>query len=321
MREAAFIKQNNARWQEFEKLLAAGALTPEKKADVFIQLTDDLSFSRTQYPQSETTQYLNQLTSKIHQHIYTTKKEEQSRFITFWTREMPMLFASLQKPMLYSFLITMIATTIGAVSTISDDTFVRLILGDGYVNMTLQNIKDGNPTGVYANADQVNMFFAITFNNIKVSFIAFAAGIILSFGTGYILFSNGIMLGTFFSLFYQHNLLFDSIFVVMLHGTLEISAIILAGGAGLRMGNSILFPSTYSRMDSFKMGAKDGLKVVMGLMPIFIVAGFIESFVTRYANMPILIKGTIILASLIFILFYFLIYPLRYRTKKNVSKN
>jgi uncharacterized membrane protein SpoIIM required for sporulation len=321
MREAAFIKQNNARWQEFEKLLASGSLTPEKKADVFIQLTDDLSFSRTQYPQSETTQYLNQLTSKIHQHIYTTKKEEQSRFITFWTRELPMLFASLQKPMLYSFLITMIATTIGAVSTLSDDTFVRLILGDGYVNMTLQNIKDGNPTGVYANADQVNMFFAITFNNIKVSFIAFAAGIILSFGTGYILFSNGIMLGTFFALFYQHNLLWSSVLVVMLHGTLEISAIILAGGAGLRMGNSILFPGTYSRMDSFKMGAKDGLKVVMGLMPIFIVAGFIESFVTRYANMPTLIKGTIILVSLIFIIFYFFVYPLRYRTKKDVSKN
>lgn len=321
MREAAFIKQNSARWQEFEKLLATGSLTPEKKADVFIQLTDDLSFSRTQYPQSETTQYLNQLTSKIHQNIYTTKKEEQSRFITFWTKELPMLFASLQKPMLYSFLITMIATTIGAASTLSDDTFVRLILGDGYVNMTLENIKEGNPTGVYANADQVNMFFAITFNNIKVSFIAFAAGIILSFGTGYILFSNGIMLGTFFSLFYQHNLFLSSVMVVMLHGTLEISAIILAGGAGLRMGNSILFPGTYSRMDSFKMGAKDGLKVVMGLMPIFIVAGFIESFVTRYANMPTLIKGAIIVASFIFIIFYFFIYPLRYRTKNDVSKN
>jgi uncharacterized membrane protein SpoIIM required for sporulation len=321
MREAAFIKQNNARWQELEKLLAEGSLAPEKKADIFIQLTDDLSFSRTQYPESETTQYLNQLTSKIHQHIYTTKKEEQSRFITFWTRELPMLFASLQKPMLYSFLITMIATTIGAVSTLSDDTFVRLILGDGYVNMTLQNIKEGNPTGVYANADEISMFFGITFNNIKVSFIAFAAGIILSFGTGYILFSNGIMLGTFFALFYQHNLFFDSVLVVMLHGTLEISAIILAGGAGLRIGNSILFPGTYSRIDSFKMGAKDGLKVVMGLMPIFIVAGFIESFITRHSHLPILIKGTIIFASLFFIIFYFFIYPRQFNPPKDVSKN
>jgi uncharacterized membrane protein SpoIIM required for sporulation len=105
----------------------------------------------------------------------------------------------------------------------------------------------------------------------------------------------------------------------MLHGTLEISAIIIAGGAGLRMGNSILFPGTYSRMESFKMGAKDGLKVVMGLMPIFIMAGFIESFITRYSNMPLVLKILIIALSLAFVIFYFIIYPQRF--KNYVPKN
>ncbi len=310
MREAAFIKQNATRWQDYEKKILQGDLSPDARADLFIQLTDDLSFAQTQYPNSETTAYLNQLASRAHQSIYKTKREEQNRFITFWTQEIPLLFASLRKPMFYSLVITLISTAIGAVSAIQDETFVRLIMGDGYVNMTLENIKNGNATGVYGSSDQVNMFFAITFNNIRVSFYAFAMGIFFSFGTGYILFRNGVMLGAFFTLFYQHNLLADSILVVMLHGTLEISAIILAGGAGLRMGNSILFPGTYSRLDSFKAGAKDGLKVVMGLMPVFIAAGFIESFVTRYANMPSVIKGTIILASLIFIIYYFFILPI-----------
>jgi uncharacterized membrane protein SpoIIM required for sporulation len=321
MREAAFIKQNSDRWQQFEKQLAAGSLLPDQKAALFIQLTDDLSFAQTQYPTSEITGYLNQLTSKIHQTIYTTKKEEQGRFITYWTQELPELFASLRKPMFYSFFITLVATAIGAISAISDDSFVRLILSDGYVNMTLENIKNGTPTGVYAKSDEVNMFFAITFNNIRVSFFAFAAGILFSVGTGYVLFSNGIMLGAFFALFYQHNLLLDSVLIVMLHGTLEISAIILAGGAGLRMGNSILFPGTYARVDSFRMGAKDGLKVVMGLMPVFIVAGFIESFITRYANLPVAIKATLIVSSLAFIVYYFFIFPLRLSTKRNATKN
>ncbi|MBI3219612.1 MAG: stage II sporulation protein M [Bacteroidetes bacterium] len=320
MREAAFVKQNANRWQDYEKQILRGELSPDAKADLFIQLTDDLSFAQTQYPTSETTAYLNQLASRVHQSIYKTKREEQNRFITYWTREIPLLFASLRKPMFYSLVITLIATAIGAVSAIQDETFVRLIMGDGYVNMTLENIKNGNVTGVYGSSDQVNMFFAITFNNIRVSFYAFAMGIFFSFGTGYILFRNGVMLGAFFTLFYQHSLLTDSILVVMLHGTLEISAIILAGGAGLRMGNSILFPGTYSRLDSFKAGAKDGLKVVMGLMPVFIVAGFIESFVTRYANMPTVIKGAIILASLSFIIYYFFILPV-ILSKKYVSKN
>jgi uncharacterized membrane protein SpoIIM required for sporulation len=319
MREAAFTKQNIQRWQGYEQLLSSGSITPEKKSEMFIQLTDDLSFARTQYPTSEITQYLNTLTSKIHQQIYKNKKEEKKRFITFWTLELPQLFLTLRKPLLYSLVITFIATSIGVLSTVGDDSFSRLIMGDAYINMTMENIKRGDPTGVYAKGDQLDMFFAITFNNIRVSFTAFAAGIICSIGTGYLLFRNGIMLGSFFTLFYQQKLLFDSILIVMLHGTLEISAIIIAGAAGLRMGNSILFPATYSRMDSFKMGAKDGLKVVMGLMPIFIAAGFIESFITRYSNMPIVVKILIIGLSLAFIIFYFLIYPKRF--KNYVPKN
>lgn len=308
------MKQNMTRWQEYEKSLNSGTpLLPDKKAEIFIQLTDDLSFARTQYPDSETTHYLNHLSAKIHANIYKNKKEDRSRFITFWTRELPALFAHLRKPVLYAFLIFGLAAAVGSVSVLNDDTFIRLILGDGYVNMTLENIEKGQPLGVYAKSGELDMFFYITFNNIRVSFTAFAAGILLSVGTGMLLFYNGIMVGAFFTFFYQKNLLVDSIFVVMLHGTIELSAIVLAGAAGLHMGNAILFPKTYSRYDSFRQGAKDGLKVVMGLMPFFIIAGFIESFVTRYANMPFVIKGLIVIGSMWLIIYYFFIYPLRFR--------
>jgi hypothetical protein len=76
MRESAFIKQNKSRWEEFERVVKnqAGA-PPDKLAELFIQITDDLSFSRTQYPESRTTQYLNSLASKIHGEIYKNKKE------------------------------------------------------------------------------------------------------------------------------------------------------------------------------------------------------------------------------------------------------
>jgi uncharacterized membrane protein SpoIIM required for sporulation len=314
MREAAFVKQNMTRWQEYEKSLNSGTpLLPDRKAEIFIQLTDDLSFARTQYPDSETTHYLNHLSAKIHANIYKNKKEDRSRFVTFWTHELPALFAHLRKPVLYAFLIFGLAAAVGSVSVLNDDTFIRLILGDGYVNMTLENIEKGQPLGVYAKSGELDMFFYITFNNIRVSFTAFAAGILLSVGTGMLLFYNGIMVGAFFTFFYQKNLLVDSIFVVMLHGTIELSAIVLAGAAGLHMGNAILFPKTYSRYDSFRQGAKDGLKVVMGLMPFFIIAGFIESFVTRYANMPFVIKGLIVIGSMWLIIYYFFIYPLRFR--------
>lgn len=126
MREAAFMKQNATRWQDYEKKILQDDLSPDTRADLFIQLTDDLSFAQTQYSNSETTAYLNQLASRAHQSIYKIKREEQNRFITFWTQEIPLLFASLRKPMFYSIVITFIATVIGAISVLQDDTFVRL---------------------------------------------------------------------------------------------------------------------------------------------------------------------------------------------------
>jgi uncharacterized membrane protein SpoIIM required for sporulation len=314
MREAAFIKQNMPRWKEYEKLLQQQQkLDPDKKAEIFIQLTDDLSFSRTQYPESESTQYLNTLASKIHLVIYKNKSEDRSRFITFWTRELPGLLHSMYRYIVYAFLIFGVSLMIGIISVKSDTTFARLILGDGYVNMTLENIKNGNPLGVYASSDELNMFFAITFNNIRVSFLAFAAGIFLSVGTGMLLFYNGLMVGTFFTFLAQNNSLEDALGVVMLHGTIELTSIVLAGAAGLRMGHSILFPKTFSRMESFKQGAKNGLKVVMALIPFFIIAGFIESFITRYASMPLILKFVIIGSSATLIIYYFFIYPFKHK--------
>jgi len=312
MREAAFVKQNYQRWQEFEGMLKdEHHAPPDQLADLFIQVTDDLSFARTQYPDSETAIYLNSLASKIHLKIYKNKKEDKKRFITFWKTELPLLFGSAHKQLFYAFSIFAIAMLIGIVSVNNDDTFVRMILGDAYVNMTLENIKNGNPLAVYGSSGQADMFFMITLNNVRVSFITFAAGIFASLGTGYFLFSNGLMVGAFTTFLAKEDELLDSLSVIMLHGTLELSAIVIAGAAGFVMGNSILFPGTYSRLESFKRGAKKGLKIVMGLVPIFIMAGFIESFITRYTFMPWPIKFLIILISAAFIIYYFIIYPIK----------
>lgn len=312
MRESAFINKNKARWQEFEKVVKnQNAAPPDKLAELFIQITDDLSFSRTQYPDSRTTHYLNSLASNIHGEIYKNKKEDKNRFILFWKEELPAVMYGIQKQLLHAFIIFIIAGLIGALSTAHDDTFVRLILGDGYVNMTLENIKSGNPTKVYSSSDEMNMFFMITLNNIMVSLKVFVFGVFFSLGTGLFLFYNALMVGTFMMFFFQESQLSQALPVIMLHGTIELSSIVIAAAAGFVMGNSILFPGTYSRLTSFKMGTMKGLKIVMGLVPFFILAGFIESFITRYAFMHWSIKTSIIGLSAFLIIYYFILYPLR----------
>lgn len=320
MREASFVKRNKERWQEFEKALNATQQPhPDKLAEIFIQLTDDLSFARTQYPNSRTTNYLNTLASKIHLEIYRNKKEDKNRFITFWKKEVPAVVYESRKQLFYAFVIFMVACLLGGISAMHDETFVRLILGDDYVNMTLTNIERGNPMAVYASSEEADMFFMITLNNIKVSFLAFAAGLIFSVGAGYILFSNGVMVGAFLTFFIKEGLFAHAASVIMLHGTIELSSIVIAGGAGFVMGNSFLFPGTYSRLTSFKMGAKRGMKIIVGLVPLFIMAGFIESFITRYAFMPDFFKLLIIGLSALLILYYFVYYP--YKLFRNGTHN
>ena len=110
----------------------------------------------------------------------------------------------------------------------------------------------------------------------------------------------------------------SSFFLKITLAEFEISSIIIAGAGGICLGNSILFPKTYTRLESFKNGAKSGLKLVMGLIPLFITAGFLESFVTRHADVSKIMSASIILSSAIFVIFYFIIYPIQL-AKKHVG--
>ena len=317
MREVTFIKNNEERWKKFEQLLRANQVSdPDHLAELYIELTDDLAFAQSHFPGSSAEKYLNGLTVNVHDEIHQTRKEEMGRFVTFWTQELPEIYAARQKELLYSFLVMVAALAIGYLSQSSDPDFVRSILGDSYVNMTINNIESGDPMAVYSGHRQMDMFLGITFNNVRVSFIAFAFGALTAIGTGFVLIQNGIMIGSFLQFFNQYDMLGESLRVVFIHGTLEVSAIVIAGAAGFVMGNSFLFPGTYTRSRSFINGAKEGVKMIVGLIPVFIIAGFLESFVTRYTGMPVALSLTIIGLSLFFILWYYVRLPISKRGSK-----
>lgn len=308
MREALFVKQNTEKWKHFDAMQQAN---PDELADRFVEITNDLAYSKTFYPNSKTTAYLNGLASKLHRSVYKNKKEKSNRFVHFWRAELPLLFYQHKKQIIYAFAFFLVSCAIGAISAKYDDTFIRLILGDNYVNTTNENISKGDPFGVYKQENPISMFFQIGINNIFVSIYTFVLGIIFSFGSIVSLFRNGVMLGSFQYFFFSKGLGLQSVLVIWIHGTLEISAIVLAGAAGLVLGNSMLFPKTYTRKASILRGAKDGLKIVLGLVPIFIVAAFFESFITRHTEMPMWLSGAILLTSAVFIIWYVLIYPIK----------
>ncbi len=311
-----FIKKNAEKWKAYQHRQTEN---PDETAERFITLIDDLSYSKTFYPKSKVTRWINGITAAIYQSIYQHKKEKYSRIFQFWKYELPLLFKKYQLIFLLTVFIFVSFVVIGFFSSSHNPDFVRGILGDDYVNMTEENIAKGDPFAVYKDENPFSMFVRIAFNNIKVSFLTFIGGFTLGIFTFILLWSNGIMLGSFQYLFFANGLGYKSILVIWIHGTIEISSIVIAGTAGFILAHGILFPGTYKRLDSFKRAAKDAAKVLICLIPFFIIAAFLESYITHLMSqtfdknfntgLPVWLSILILALSVFLIVWYFIIWP------------
>lgn len=322
MREAVFIRKNQEQWARLEEVLEqqAAEASADELSKLFIQVTDDLSYARTFYPDSQVTVYLNDLSARTHFSLYKNKKERKGRFFSFWIQEVPLAVAANYKPLIFSSVLFLFSVFLGWMSASLDENFLNLILGEGYVEYTKANINSGKPTAIYGQDSFASeMFLNITVNNIRVAFLAFAGGLLFGLGTFFLLVSNGIMVGAFLALFAKYQVFLTGMLGVFMHGTIEVTVIALAGGAGFTLTRGLLFPGTYTRSESMKYRGKQALKIMVGLIPFFIIAGFIEGLLTRFAPVlaplseqwpRVLLSLVVILLSLGLLLSYFVALPL-----------
>ncbi len=317
MTEKHFIEQNIEKWRELELLLENSSQDPERLHSLFVKVSSDLSYARTFYPNRSVRLYLNNLTQEVFDKLRKRKRKFGLKFLyDFFAHLLPQEVYKARKFFLISLAIFLLAVSIGAFSTAQNPDFLAVILGEDYVELTKRNINDGDPMKIYKDSQQMDMFFGITINNIRVSFMVFVLGILGSIGTVFILMYNGIMLGAFQYFFYTKGLFVTSFLTIWIHGTIEISAIIIAGAAGMVLGNGVLFPGTYQRTTALQISALSAIRILLGTLPLFILAGFLESFVTRYTGMPMILKILIIVGSLAFILFMWVWYPYQYHNRE-----
>jgi len=316
MRETRFIDQMKGKWKEFEHILKSPTKSPERLYHLFINILDDLSFARTYYPNRSVRVYLNGVAQQIFFTVYRKRKSNARKLFSFWTNDMPRVLFDARQELLISFLVFAVSVAIGIISCAMDDTFLEVILGEQYVQMTLENIASGDPMAVYKQKGELSMSLGIAFNNLIVAFLTFVMGIFYTLGSLLILISNGIMLGAFQFFFVKENLFWESFLTIWIHGTLEISAIIIAGAAGIAMGKGFVFPGTYSRLKSFQRSARRGLKIMLGIAPIIVLAAFFEGFLTRYTETSDVLRGLFIFVCLAFVILYVVVYPIIY-VKRN----
>ena len=310
MKETQFIEKHSKGWEDAQK-----ALNVESEGyieDVYQEVQDDLGYAQSHYSKRMVTNFLEGLAGSLH--IFLIKQAKMKGVKEFYTQVVPKHLFFLRKYLLYSLVIVLLGLGTGYLGYIIDNAFAKAVLSNNYVEMTLENIQKGDPLGVYKSENSWNMFVHIATNNLRVAIMFFVLGSLFALGSGLIIYYNGLILGVFSALLIENGQGYEYFLTVYQHGTLEILTMVVEGATGLCVGASIFNPGKYSKMVALRKNAQTAGIVLLGTVPIIILAAFIESFLTRFTDLSDVLRFGIIALSLLFVVAYFIYFPWkRYR--------
>jgi uncharacterized membrane protein SpoIIM required for sporulation len=324
MRSIDFIKTRRTTWISLENEIKTlgGRVAGSESESLLISFINhyrrtiaDLSLAQSLFPKSQLVGELNHLIVSAMVLISSRQKTDFTRIKLFFTERLPLLVIGLHKLFCISCAIFIISAAAGYGLTMVNPFTANVIVGDEYIFKTIENIENGNPFAVYESRFKYAMSSFIMANNIKVSFMAFAFGALYGLGTIFILLSNGLMLGSIAAVFAQHGLLFDFSTTVLIHGTLELFAVMVAGAAGLRFGQALFRPQEAKRIDALYIFGKEAFEVCCIMIPVFIVAGILEGFVT-HLHLPSFTRILIISGSILLLVFYLIVPTVFYITRR-----
>jgi uncharacterized membrane protein SpoIIM required for sporulation len=260
----------------------------------------DLAYAQTHFPRSETTAYLNRLVGSAHGELYARRPRRLAAIWRFIALDYPRLVRRHWRPVAISAATLTAAIALGWVLTYTDPTLARLLLPEAFRDTAGQAIeRDAESEEIWA-AMAPAISAAITVNNVQVSLTAFAGGITFGALTAYALVMNGLLLGVLAGGYAKAggSLVFWSL--IAPHGAIELPAIALAGGSGLLLAGALLFPGDRPRTQALRAAAPEAVRLVLGVIPLLIVAGLVEGFITPrgFGEVPKLVFGAVAAVAL-----------------------
>ena len=319
MKEKEFINKNTEKWRDVESTLQEKYVDTYKLYDILQDNSDDVSVARTFFKSRNISRFTNQLIVQLQQRFGFISSLKSS-VIDFYTEKLPYTIYQTRWNFLWACFFFIFAFIVGYYSSHLDEKFAASVLGESYTRMTEEAIASGDPMKVYKESGRLDMTFGIMFNNIRVCFFYFLFGIIAGIGSVALMMFEGVRIGAFLNFFAQHHLLGEANLTIWMHGTLEISAIIIGTAAGITLGTGYIFPKTFSRVASFKKSAQYAINIFLGLLPMLVVAAIIEGNITRHTGIGQTLRGVFILLNISIILLYFGWYPF-YKNKLGFKKN
>jgi len=240
----------------------------------------DLAYAQTHFPGSRIEHHLNQLVGQAHAELYGSSPRRVHGFFHFIAIGYPVLVRKYWRPALLSAVLLFGAIAAGYLLVYINYPLARLFLPEQFRDGLGDTIAQGADARAAMAAFAPAISAGITANNVMVALQAFAGGMTFGVLTVYALVMNGLLLGALAGVFAQggETLAFWSLIIP--HGSLELPAIVLAGAGGLVLAGALISPGDLPRRTALKEVAPDAMKLVLGAIPLLIIAGIIESFLT-----------------------------------------
>lgn len=303
-----FLESRLGKWKRLEDLTTRASRLrlsnlSGKEVREFGQLyrrtAADLAIAREEVRDQRLVNYLNHLVGRAHGAIYRSESSGFGVFVTFLRYEFPAVFRKTFLYTLTAFLIFISSAAFASVACLVDEGFA-----DRIAPQLRQDITNHHNWTESVNKANPLASTSIQTNNITVTFIAFAGGVLAGIATVLVLIQNGLLLGMVLSLCFRYRFWEVPIFVSA-HGVIELTAIFIAGGAGLLIGKALLMPGDLRRIDALVENGRLAIKLILGCIPMLLIAGLIEGFISP-AHIPAAYKFSISAMSALLMAVYFL---------------
>jgi uncharacterized membrane protein SpoIIM required for sporulation len=280
-----WLEKRQSHWKRLEQLLdqvqkdglrSLTRLELQELGLLYRQAAADLSALREDPTGKSYARSLNLLLSRAHNIIYAGEKSSARGIVYFYRHTYPQIFRDNLKLITIAFLVFVVGGLSGMLLALTRPDYMRLILPPQMLE-TIDHHKMWTESVVSVAPAASSRIMT---NNISVSFIAFAWGITAGAGTVLSMFFNGLLIGVVGTACWLNDMSLSLWSFVAPHGVLELPAIFIAGGAGLRIAQGMLFPGLLSRQDSLAKAGGEAVRLLMGIVPILIVAGSIEGFIS-----------------------------------------
>lgn len=307
MISAHWLAKRQSHWDRLERLLdqtqqkglrSLTRLELQELGLLYRQAAADLSTLREDLSGKTYARSLNLLLSRAHNTIYSGQKSSGGGIIHFYRSTWPGIFRRNLPLINTAFLLFALGGVAGLLLSVTRPDFMRLFLGPQMMD-TIERHRMWTESVV---AIKPLASSAIMTNNLSVTFLTFALGVTAGIGTVYMMVFNGVMIGVVGAACWLGSMSLQLWSFVAPHGVLELPAIFIAGGAGLRIAQGMLFPGMLPRRDSLARAGGEAARLLVGVIPILIIAGTIEGFISPSPSIPWQWKFT--LAGAIAVIFF-----------------